>query len=63
MDALIDNGEQLFHAIQAECAPEQFKAVVKQKLGNRANEFIKALPDFNSSYQLNRPGIARGRIV
>jgi hypothetical protein len=51
LDALINNGEQLLHAIQAECSPERFKAMVKKALGNKAAAFLKALPGFATAYQ------------
>jgi hypothetical protein len=51
LDALIKNGEQILHAIQAESAPEQFKAVVKKQLGNKTAAFLKELPAFASAYQ------------
>jgi hypothetical protein len=35
LEALIKNGEELSNAIQAECAPEEFKALVKKQLGNK----------------------------
>lgn len=51
LDALIKNGEQFLHAIQAECEPDEFKALVRKQLGDKTAAFLKALPDFASAYQ------------
>ena len=51
LDFLIARGDILFHAIQAECFPKEFERAVKEKIGSRANEVIKALPSFSDTYQ------------
>lgn len=51
LDSLISVGEQLENAIQAECHPKEFEAAVKKKLGNKAKDFIAALPPFATVYQ------------
>lgn len=52
LDVLIDQGDDLYHALQYECRPEEFKKVYKQVVGEESlNEFLKKLPNFKSSYQ------------
>ncbi len=51
LNSLIARGDELSHAIQAECVPNEFARAVKENLGNKANEFIKSLPSFTKHYQ------------
>jgi hypothetical protein len=52
LDALIERGDDLFHAVQRESRPKEFDAQVKKHLGDKAAaEFIKELPQFNRAYQ------------
>jgi hypothetical protein len=51
LDALIGKGEQLRNAIQHECYPEETARVVEESLGDKADEFIQALPSFKDEYQ------------
>lgn len=50
LDALILRGEQLFHAIQSECYPEQFKQALKG-LKQEAKDILAKLPSFADAYQ------------
>ena len=51
LDALTDKGLQLHNAIQHECSPQEFARVVKESLGDKAEEFIQSLPSFMHEYQ------------
>jgi hypothetical protein len=51
LDLLIATGGQLENALSAECYPEEFKAEVTKVLGDKAEEFLSALPAFGESYQ------------
>ena len=51
LDALIANGQRLFHAIQFECDPIQFEGVARESLGDNVVEFVEALPSFTDEYQ------------
>ena len=51
LDALLNKGAQLHHAIQHECSPQEFARVVKKSLEDKAEEFIQALPSFKDEYQ------------
>ena len=51
LDALIGKGEQLRNAIQHECHPQETARVVEESLGDKADEFIQALPSFKDEYQ------------
>ena len=51
LDALIENGDMLSNAIQAECYPKEFEAQVKKQLGAKAKDFVAALPSFSKDYQ------------
>ncbi len=51
LDSLIAKGEQLQNAIQQECYPEEFERTVKERLGDKAKDMIKALPSFADDYQ------------
>ena len=51
LDALIVNGVQLNNAIQHECFPREFDRTAKESLGDKAEEFIQALPSFKDEYQ------------
>ena len=46
LDALLDKGARLHNAIQHECSPQEFARVVKTSLGDKAKEFVQALPSF-----------------
>jgi hypothetical protein len=47
LEQLIAKGELLHIAMQYECYPEE----VREKLGKKADEIIKTLPNFNNEYQ------------
>ena len=51
LKTLLANGEQLHNAMQFECHPEEFARVAEEAVGDKATEFIKALPDFKEEYQ------------
>ena len=51
LDALIGKGWQLYNAIQHECYPQETTQSVRQSLGDKADEFIQALPSFKGEYQ------------
>lgn len=48
---LIDTGDKLTVALQHDCFKEQVEAEIKKKLGEKADEFIKGLPNFREKYQ------------
>ncbi len=54
--SLLDKGDNLFHAIQAECFPEAFRQKVNKIAGKdkkqAAEKFLKGLPSFKGTYQL-----------
>src|SRR3989338_4978435 len=52
LDQLILNGNNLLHAIQFECHPDEFEAQVKKHLKEKYNLFIKTLPSFKDKYQI-----------
>lgn len=51
LDALVTRGEQLHLAIQAECLPDQFQAMLKKEFGDKAKDIRAALPSFADDYQ------------
>ncbi len=51
LEALITRGEQLHLAIQAECLPDQFQAMLKKEFGDKAKDIRTALPSFAEDYQ------------
>ena len=51
LDELLDKATQLLHAIQHECSPQEFARVVKDSVGDRAEEVIQAFPSFKDEYQ------------
>jgi hypothetical protein len=51
LDLLIEKGEVLHNAIQAECFPEEFEKAAKKTFGDKAKAVVKALPDFKDAYQ------------
>ena len=51
LDILLSKGGQLYNAIQNECYPQEFARSVKESLGDKAEEFIHALPLFKEEYQ------------
>lgn len=51
LDALLDKGAQLHNAIQHECSPQGVARAAKESLGDKAEEFIQALPSFEDEYQ------------
>lgn len=51
LDALILRGEDVHHAIQRECHPKEFDAQVKKGLGDKAEAFLKGIPQFDRAYQ------------
>lgn len=52
LDALVKTGEQLYLSIQKQCYPDEFEAQVRKEMGAKAGEFLKALPSFDTVYQL-----------
>jgi hypothetical protein len=40
LDALVTRGEQLHLAIQAECLPDQFQAMLKKEFGEPATQTL-----------------------
>ncbi len=51
LDSLINQGENLFVALQRECLPEEFDKVIKKGLGDKAKDAFKDLPTFAETYQ------------
>ena len=51
LDALLDKGDSLNAAIQHECFPQEIARKAKESLGDKAEEFIQALPSFKDEYQ------------
>jgi hypothetical protein len=51
LDALLAKGYVLHQAIQAECFPTEFHAVMEKQHGKKTKAFIKALPTFAGAYQ------------
>ena len=51
LDALLLTGEQLLNAIQYECSPSEFEAAAIKSIGDKAQEYIQALPSFADDYQ------------
>ena len=51
LDALLTDGQQLYHAMVYECHPEEFKRTTEEAKGGAATEFIEALPSFEDEYQ------------
>ena len=51
LDALLDKGTRLHEAILHECVPQDYARIAKTSLGDKAKEFIQALPSFKDGYQ------------
>ena len=51
LDTLIGKGTQLQYAILHECDPQEVERALKSSMGDRAKEFIQALPSFKDKYQ------------
>ena len=51
LKALINKGDDLENSIQLECFPEEYTDAAKQKLGDKADDFINNLPSFVDEYQ------------
>ena len=52
LKSLIDEGGQLYNAMQKECFPSEFMAKVKEALlSTEAESFLKGLPNFVDGYQ------------
>jgi len=51
LDALIARGEQLDLAMQRDCFPKELVAVLKKRIGDKANDVVKNLPSFQHDYQ------------
>jgi len=51
LDALLEQGDRLHLAMQYECEPDQFKALVKKQFGKKSEEYLEKLPSFRSTYQ------------
>ncbi len=48
---LIVAGGQLFNAMQMNCYPKEFLEDCKKRLGDKAEDFMKKLPNFKEEYQ------------
>ncbi len=51
LDALINQGRNLFMALQRECLPAEFDKAIKKELGDKAKDAFKDLPTFTEAYQ------------
>ena len=51
LNALVSKGWVLYNSIQHACFPQEFAREVKSSLGDKAKEFIQALPSFKDEYQ------------
>ena len=51
LEKLIKTGEILNHAMQYECNQEAFENAVREKLKDRASEFLDNLPNFSEEYE------------
>jgi hypothetical protein len=51
LDVLLDFGGQLFNSMQYSCYPKEFLKSFREIYGDKTEEKIKELPDFNSKYQ------------
>lgn len=51
LERLVGDSGELQNAISAECEPKRFAAEVSKKLGDKAESFLQALPDFGDNYQ------------
>ena len=51
LDSLLAKGNKLYLAIQAESLPQQFENEAIKVHGEKAKEFLKALPSFVETYQ------------
>jgi hypothetical protein len=51
LDSLIDKGEKLYLAIQAECHPAEFEKEWKKHHGEKAAILRKKIPSFKTAYQ------------
>ncbi|WP_217644085.1 hypothetical protein [Granulicella pectinivorans] len=51
IDVLIEKGDNLLWALYHEQDPDHVGAQLDEALGKKAPDFIKSLPDFDSSYQ------------
>jgi hypothetical protein len=48
---LIETGKKLQLAIEYDCYPEEFRKAIDAQLGKKADEYIKKLPSFKTTYQ------------
>lgn len=51
LDSLLEKGELLHLAMQAECFPEQIKSEMKERYGRKASRLMKLVPEFKKDYQ------------
>lgn len=51
LNALIARGEKLHLAIQRECQPVKFDHIVKQKYGEKSEDYLNEIPSFSEEYQ------------
>lgn len=51
LDSLLDKGNKLHNAMQAECFPREMDSALIKEYGDKADEIKKALPSFASTYQ------------
>jgi hypothetical protein len=60
LDTLINKGNDLFNAIQAECFPIEFAKQLEDKFGEIEKKHLKSLPSVKDSYQ---PWYSEARIL
>jgi hypothetical protein len=53
LDALLDRGRKLLHAIRSECFPEEYRAQLTKAIGDKdqVDKSISELPSFDATYQ------------
>ena len=51
LDALLSKGAQLHNSMLNDCSPQEFASAARKSLGEKAEEFIQALPSFEDEYQ------------
>lgn len=51
LGALVDTGQRLSIVIQLACFPEKLKPAIEKQFADKAEEFIKELPNFFETYQ------------
>lgn len=51
LDSLLSKGDQLHMAMQRECFQEETERAINKQLGDKAKDYLKALPSFTEEYQ------------